>query len=439
MLTAAQRDFDSTPRTLRIALGVPEWQPFQHAMENKPADATYVIQRYVAMGLKEKGHQVTYIAPDGLEDFVFTEDHQNVKPAKRTWSAGLLFTFFSKAVWKLQSFLDIPYLNVFSNYRYMDACLQRLPGHDLVYERNGLYNSGLAMACRKMNIPYLIFFEADQIMELDIMGKPIKGLLRWRAEQILRYNLETADGIICVSNAGKDHLIKKWDVPARKLVVFPNAVDVRKFKSNTDARTQVRKTLNVVDNPTMLFVGNFFHWHDVATLLDAFAYVLKSHPDARLVLVGDGERRPAMVKRVADLGIYHAVSFTGLVPHTEVPRYMSAADIAVVPYPPMQQEMWLSPLKLFEYMASGRAVVASEIGQIIEVIQNGENGLLVPPGDVSALTNALNELIHDTDLRSRLGARAKEDAERKYSWDHYISRLATMFEAVIARQPLDSI
>jgi len=429
----------NTAHPLRIALGVPEWNPFQIALENKPADATYVLQQHIATRLKGRGHQVTLIAPATLEDFIFTEDHQQAKPARRTWSAGFLFNLLSKVIWKVQKLLGIPYLNLFSNYRYLDACMQVLPGHDLVYERNGLYNYGLAMACRKLNLPYVVHFEADQLMEFGIMGKPITGLLRWRAKQILRYNLKVADYIICVSKLGREHLLKEWNIPANKILVFPNAVDVEKFKPDLEARVAIRRSLNLELNPIIMFLGNFFYWHDVRTLLGAFDIVLKSHPFARLVLVGDGEYRPAMEKQVAELGLSHAVTFTGIVPHTEASRYVAAADITAVPYPLMQQKMWLSPLKLFEYMASGKAIIASAVGQINQVIRDGENGLLVPPGDVEAFAKALILLIRDPQLCHSLGEQARRDAEAQYSWNHYIIRLETLLYKLVARQSFNSI
>jgi glycosyltransferase involved in cell wall biosynthesis len=422
-----------------IALGVPEWEPLSQVMNGQPADATYVIQGNLSRGLMARGHALTFVAPNGLDEFIFTPDPQDPQVAPRTWSASPLFDLTSKAAWRAQQLLGIPYLNVFSNYRFFDACLQSLKNTDVVYERNGLYNSGLAMAARRLQIPYMIFFEADQIMELDIMNRPIKGALRWRAMQLLRFNLDAADCIICVTEAGRRHLVNKWNIPAKKIVVFPNAVYVDRFKPDLAARAQVRAALGLGEEPVILFVGNFFHWHDVATLLKAFARCLHACPDARLVLVGDGERRAEMMQQAADLGLDHAVQFTGIVPHSTVPQYMAAADVAVVPYPPMEQEMWLSPLKLFEYMSSGVTVVASAIGQIIDVIQDGENGLLVPPGDVSAMAEALVKTVNDPSLRSKLGSQAREDAVQKYSWESYLSRLERIFTAVIARQPVDSL
>ena len=177
------------------------------------------------------------------------------------------------------------------------------------------------------------------------------------------------------------------------------------------------------NNPLVIFVGNFYQWHDVSTLLDGFAQVFLAHPDARLVLVGDGAARQTMMQRAAELGLADAARFTGLVPHDQVPRLLAAADVAVVPYPPMETDLWLSPLKLFEYMASGMAIIASAVGQLTEVVQDGRNGLLVPPGDVPAMAAALQRLIVDPTLRSRLGRQAREDAKRKHSWEHYLSRL----------------
>jgi glycosyltransferase involved in cell wall biosynthesis len=398
-----------------------------------------VIQGNLSKGLMARGHSLTFVAPNSLDEFIFTSDPRNPRIAHRTWSANPLFDLTSKAAWRVQQWLGIPYLNVFSNYRFFDASLQSLKDIDVIYERNGLYNSGLAMAAKRLQVPYVIFFEADQIMELDIMNKPITGFLRWRAIQLLRFNLNVADCIICVTDAGKRHLINKWNVPAKKIVVFPNAVHVDRFKPDPAAGAQVRESLGINDKPMIMFVGNFFHWHDVVTLLNAFAQSLKVCPEARLVLVGDGERRAEIMRQVTELGLDYAVKFTGLVPHSEVPRYMAAADVAVVPYPPMQQEMWLSPLKLFEYMSSGKAVVASAVGQIIDVIQDGENGLLVPPGDVPAMADALIKMVNEPNLRSKLGSKAREDAIQKFSWESYLSRLERIFAAVIARQPVDLI
>jgi glycosyltransferase involved in cell wall biosynthesis len=418
--------------SFRIAVCLPELKPLQQVMRGEPSNGTYIVQKYVISGLKGRGHDLTYLAQQRLGDNVCTSNLDNPGPTLRTWSGSRWFDLVSRAAWKGQQVLQIPYLNVFSNYRLYDTCLQCLSGRDVIYERNGLYRIGVAKAARRLGLPYVLFVEADEILEHDIMGAPLTGLLRWRAKRMFRYNLLASDRIICVSQELKDHLASAWGVSPEKMEVFPNGVDTDRFRPDADARAAARASLGIdSDRPLVLFVGNFYEWHDVATTLDAFARIMDRHPDAHFVLIGDGARRSAMESRATELGISHAVQFTGLVPHEAVPGLMSAADIAVAPYPPLKHALWLSPLKLYEYLACGIPVVASSVGQIVHVIQEGSNGILTAPGDVAAMADALDRLISDPDLRGRMGRQAREDAVQRHSWDRYAVRLEKLCAAAI--------
>lgn len=408
---------------MKIAHCLPDQIWVDEMRGQNPHDAAHIQQKYIAEGLRARGHTVTWIAPRGLDE-VCVSDLTETETAPRTWTARRWFNLLSKAAWKLQQLFGVPYLNVFSNLRRYDACLQILPGCDVVFERNSLYNAGAAMACRKLRLPYVMFFDADQIAELDFMGKPLPAWLRWRARRLLRFSLETACRVVCVSEIAKRHLMQNWNVPVDKLIVLPNAVDVNRFQPDPNLGAQTRASLSLTaDQPLLVFVGSFYQWHDVPTLLRAFALVQKDRPDARLLLVGDGAERGRMMSLAQDLGLGKAAHFTGFVSHADVVRFVNAADIAVVPVPKMEREMWLSPMKLFEYMAAGKAVVASALGQIVDVLRDGENGLLVPPGDEAALAEAVGRLMADVSLRERLGWQAREDAVRYHSWEQYIFRL----------------
>ncbi|NWG35225.1 MAG: glycosyltransferase family 4 protein [Chloroflexi bacterium] len=419
---------EAAARPMKIAHCLPNQGWVDEMRGQNPRDAAHIQQKYIAEGLRGRGHTVTWVAPHGLEE-VCLSDLTKTQTAPRTWTKRRWFDLLSKAVWKLQQPFGIPYLNVFSNLRYSDACLQALPGYDVVFERNSLYNAGAAMACRTLRLPYVMFFDADQIAELDFMDKPLKGWLRWRARQLLRFNLETARRIVCVSDIARRHLVQTWNVAADKLIVLPNAVDVKRFQPDPNLGAQTRASLSLTaDQPLVVFVGSFYQWHDVTTLLRAFARLQSEHPEARLLLVGDGAARERMTALARELGLGETARFTGFISHPDVVRYINAADIAVVPVPKMEREMWLSPMKLFEYMASGKAVIASAMGQIMDVLRDGENGLLVPPGDELALAAAIERLIADAPLRDRLGWQARDDAVRYHSWEQYILRL----EAVLA-------
>lgn len=425
--------------TRQIALCPPEFSAFQQAMNGQRAEATYIIQRYIAVGLEARGHHLSFVAPRNLHEIVCTREVNRPTPARQSWSASRWFDLISRNSWRVQRLMGIPYLNLFANGRLYDACLHCLPGHELVYERNSLYKFGIALACKRLRLPYVLYFEADDILEHDLMGQPITGLLRWQARQAARYNLTVADCVICVSNALKKHLVTTWRISPAKIVVLPNVADVQRFQPNPVARAAMRAALGVDEQPLIIFVGNFYKWHDVTTLLTAFAQLLSVRPTVRLLLVGDGVERPAMMRYATHLGIEQAVHFTGLVPHTAIPDLLAAADIAVVPYPPMQTDLWLSPLKLFEYMAAGKAIVASAVGQLTDVIHEGHNGLLVAPGASQAMATALQRLLDEPALRQRLGEQARLDAIRKHSWAHYLTGLESVFTAVLTGQASNQI
>lgn len=424
---------------MHLAVHFPDAEWLDQIIYGKDTDAAFIQQKYITSVLA-KSHELTFLAPLNLHQIVQQTHQTERRLVTQTWSASPWFGLTHRVVWQLQKFIGIPYLNIFSNLSRYDALLRVLPKSEVIYERNSLYNVSVAMACKRLGLPYVIFFDADQIVEHDFMGQPIEGILRWRAQRILRYNLGVARGIICVSEPAKCHLIDKWGVREEKLVVFPNGVDVNLFTPSILKRSTARSLLGVKDeNLVILFVGNFYKWHDIKSLIISFSSVHNKHPLARLVLVGSGSQLEAMKKLVVDMNLVEVVHFTGLIPHQEVPGLIAAADIAVAPVPEMDRDLWLSPMKLFEYLATGVAIIASGVGQMAEVIENNVNGLLVTPGSITELTRAINALIENPHLRSELGHQARETAIQKYSWEKYISRLEGVFQAVYHNQPLHGL
>jgi glycosyltransferase involved in cell wall biosynthesis len=419
-------NFSLLQNAYKIAYCLPVFRP------TDTTDTSILLQYILMEKLKVAGHTITLVAPKDLSDVICTGDPQKPQLVIRTWSRASWYKFTSKVVWQLQQWFGIPYLNFFSNLNLYDACLRCLPAYDIVQERIGLYKMGVAMACRRLNLPYIVFFDSDEILEHDLFGTPIKGVLRWRAAQAIRYNLTTASAVVCVSELAKTHLVSCWGVPRERIEVFPNAVDVNRFYPRPEERDEVRSRLGAGDNPLVVFVGSFFPYQDIRGLLDAYARVWVDCPQARLLLVGEGDQYAEMVKYASSLGLDGSITFTGFLPHSEIPSILSAADIAVAPYARISDENFLgSSMKLVEYMASGLAVIASDNGQINDVIKDGVNGLLVPAGDANALAQALIRLIQDPEYCQKLSIQARQDILREYSWDTYISRLEILYEEVI--------
>ena len=145
----------------------------------------------------------------------------------------------------------------------------------------------------------------------------------------------------------------------------------------------------------------------------------------RFLFVGDGERRASTERMVLEGGRGDRVIFTGLVPQHETPAYLAACDICVSPHVPNTDgtAFFGSPTKLFEYLATGRPVLASDLGQIGEVLDHERNAVLVPPGDVDALVLGLVRLADDPDLRRRLGEEGRRDARTRFSWTAHVRRI----------------
>lgn len=150
---------------------------------------------------------------------------------------------------------------------------------------------------------------------------------------------------------------------------------------------------------------------------------MAARPQVRWLLVGNGPLRETIEAVVG-------VRFAGMVPHAEMPAYLAACDILVSPHGRQADggEFFGSPTKLFEYMATGRPIVASRVGQIADVIRDEHSGLLVPPDDVEALCTAILRLVDDAHLRARLGRAAREAAETQHTWRQNAERVLACLE-----------
>jgi glycosyltransferase involved in cell wall biosynthesis len=138
-------------------------------------------------------------------------------------------------------------------------------------------------------------------------------------------------------------------------------------------------------------------------------------------------------QKVLQKGLQEAVIMTGAIAHSSVPEMISIAEVAVVPAAPVAASHGGTgtPLKLFEYMASGKAIVATALNQATEVIRDGQNGLLVEAGDVNGFAMAMLDLLNDSAKRGRLGQNARQHAIEHYSWEQYTRRLEEIYLSVI--------
>ena len=398
-------------------------------------------------GLQQAGHEVTLLA---LQDrqVLCTKDLQVFKSDKRLdshygrlgLSGNALFKWFESGVRRLNSELHLPYFALFDSYRMAEASSLNLKGFDLIHERYNLLSLGGAWASKKLGIPFVLEVNADLLEQRKFKGIPERGLRRLFAVWATRLCFKAAAKIICISTDLKDHLQRQWNIEGHKLAVLPCAADVEAFRPNHKAEL-VRRGLGLTTEPVVMWVGGFYPWHDLDLLLESFTLVLQKQPRARLVLVGEGQTRTAVEQKVIRNGLRHAVIMTGAIAHTSVPGMVSIAEVAVVPAAPVPASRGGTgtPLKLFEYMAAGKAIVATAQNQASEVIQDGRNGRLVEAGDVNKFAEAILTLLNDPMERVRLGQNARQQAIELYSWEEYTRRLEEIYLNVLGNIPSGSL
>ena len=380
-----------TPTGLRVA----------YVMQNVGVDLAaevgqMMLIRQTIQGLEQRGYTVDLLNLQGRNVVAYPNlaDLSQQRQVALGWSGQRPYQLMEGGLRRLHGLLKLPYLAGFDARRFYEACLSALPNYQICHEYAGLLSVGAAYASQKTNTPYVLTVDADLLLEADVMGDPITGLRRKAAQWAASKSYQLADQIITVSDPTKENLVENWGVPAEKIKVIPNGVNVAHFQQPVDT-AKVRAEFGLGDAPVIMFVGGFQRWHGLDKLLEALALVTKILPEVRLLLVGDGPARPFVEENIHRLDLEKFVTITGFLSHARIPQLLAVADVVTVPYPKLPQEMWFSPLKLYEYMAAGKAIVASSAGQIKNVIRHDENGLLVTPGDVADLAQACLHLLQN--------------------------------------------
>ncbi len=278
---------------------------------------------------------------------------------------------------------------------------------DAVYERYSLWSwAGLRFA-RRRRVPLVLEVNAPLVdeerrwrrLELEPAARAIEVELLRGADAVVVPAAELGDWLVDeVGRGGPIHVV-------------PNGFDEELFAEPGEPPPPARP---LADRFVVAFVGSLKPWHGVEPLLEAFEALLRRRPAAHLLVLGDGPLASRVEEARQRLGEAN-VTLAGAVDHSQVPGWLAAADVGVAPYPALEP-FYFSPLKVVEYQAAGLPVVASRIGQLRQLVDDGRNGLLVAPGDPAALTAALERLAARPEEARRMGRRARRDAFRRRSW-----------------------
>jgi glycosyltransferase involved in cell wall biosynthesis len=290
-----------------------------------------------------------------------------------------------------------------------------------LYQRHLAFSIAGALLSRRLRIPLILEYNGSEAWVADHWDpNPLRRWIRLCEEVTLR----SAARIVVVSRVLRDDLIKRGMQPDR-ILVNPNAVDPNFFRPGP-GRDSGRSKLGVKPGEVLVgFVGSFSLWHGIDVLQQAIARLLANQPSCRLrfVLIGDGLLQGEMRSALAAFERTQEVMFTGPLPPEKVVEYLNASDILVSPHIPMPDgsKFFGSPTKLFEYMAMGKAIVASRLDQLAEVLEHERTALLVTPGSREELEQAILRLAMDPAEREALGAAARQAVIKRHCWSHNVA------------------
>ncbi|MCL4705782.1 glycosyltransferase family 4 protein [bacterium] len=287
-------------------------------------------------------------------------------------------------------------------------------GPDLLYERYSLNTFCGIWASRAFGIPLILEVNAPLAYEQNKLGKlAFKRLARFSERWICSHSTVT----LVVSQVMKTMLTSSG-VPAAKMNVMPNGINPKIFHPQVSGG-DIRQRHGLKDNLVVGFVGWFRQWHGLEMLLEIMHEARLAEKNVRLLLVGDGPALPHLQKYVEEHRLQSAVTMTGPVARGEIPQYIAAMDIAVQP----AATEYACPMKIPEYMAMAKCIIAPDQPNIREILEHGVTAALFSPNDKNALRATLLQLIDNATIRKRLGCAAYQCLfERGMLWQYNAAR-----------------
>ncbi|MBC7951783.1 MAG: glycosyltransferase family 4 protein [Rhodospirillaceae bacterium] len=371
---------------------------YHHRTASKDGQNVHIEELIAA--LRRQGHEVVVVAPPSRSEF--GHDGGLVPRIRRALPAAI------------HEQLELAY-SIHAYRQLLQAWKRHRP--DVMYERYNLfYLPGLWLK-RRTGIPWLVEINAPLAAERGAHGGlALPRLAQWTERAVWC----GADAALPVTGVLARH-VRQSGVPEDRITVIHNGIDRSHFSAAVDGQA-VRRELGLDGKVVLGFTGFIREWHGLPQVVDA----MKALPaNVHFLVVGDGPARGELEAHAARLGMAERVTCLGLVGRDRVAACIKAFDVALQP----QAVDYASPLKLFEYMALSRAILAPDQSNIREVLADGHNALLFRHGDFA---QQLARLCGDTALRSRLGQAAHDDIERQgRTWDANAARITKIASRIV--------
>ncbi len=376
---------------------------YHHRIASK--DGQFVHIEEMIKALRSLGHEIIVVEPRQLALKSF---------GKSSGGVGLMRRFLPGFIHEILEFC----YSFFDFVKTFSYVIKYRP--DCIYERyNLLFPSGIWVK-KLFNLPFLLEINAPLYYERSVNnGISFKLLANWSE----LYVWKNADFVLPVTEV-LSKMIQEKGIHKDKCYVIPNGIN-RGFL-NRKVNSRVLDELFLKDKVVLGFVGFIRKWHRLDRVLDLVA----EHQDKNLhlLIVGDGPVKDELIEQANRLGIKDRLTFTGVVERDRVADYIDSFDIALQP----DVVEYASPLKAFEYMALGKAILAPNKSNILEILENEVSAILFDPADDNSFCRELLHLCDDEELRVRVGRGAREAIDsKKLYWDENAKNVVALFEKLM--------
>lgn len=324
------------------------------------------------------------------------------------------------------SYLEVEFLRFF----YLPFLILKFQP-DIIYNRKERLDFAPPFWSGLFRIPYVVEVNGILEQELKLADYPQWLIKTFKLIEIFNYKI--ASQVICVADGIKNWLVKYFRISENKLTVVSNGADTDLFQPKT--KSKCRQELNLSENYFYLgFAGSFAPWQDLETLIAAAQQVKLTRHPIRYILVGKGVNEVKLRQLTKQLELEDDIFFSGWVDYEKIPLYIGAFDACYVSrmgYPSNKEPNYsFSPLKLYEYLACARPIIAGRVPGITEVIKQGNCGFLFPPGNSKELAKIIIKCFQQQNTLASLGASGRELVEKKYSWQIIAQRTTEILSMV---------
>ncbi len=375
---------------------------YHHRTLSKDGQAVHIEELIAAF--RRAGHLVEVVGPQSHAKADFGSDGGKLSRLR-----AALPRAFAEVLEFAYSFLA--FIRLWQAYRRFQP--------DFLYERYNLFLLAGAWLHKLTGVPFALEVNAPLVLERSREpGLSLKRFATWCEQAAWR----AADVVLPVTEVLADH-VTAAGVPRHRIRVLHNGIAVEHFPPTLTGDT-VRARHGLTGKTVVGFTGFVRAWHGLPAVIDVLAATQQAF-DVHFLIVGDGPPVADVLDAARRAGVADRLTVTGIVPRADIPAHIAAFDIALQP----KATAYASPLKLFEYMILGRAVVAPDQPNLREILSHDDNALLFDPANPDEFKRALTQLIADPGLRDRLGAAARATIlARNLTWDGNAAQIVGAFE-----------